>query len=116
MANRERGAKLKSKQRKQRPKKLKFGHVPGIEHFKVAAEARTSHKTLIWPGSTQRLKTRNTSPKRSLRNLPTEILVDIFKHIGTVDHAILLLCSKQLLRVSQDLTGAVFLLRYGSFD
>ena len=47
MTNRERDAKLKSKQRKKRPKKLKLGHVPGVEHFKVAAEVRTSHKTLV---------------------------------------------------------------------
>jgi transposase len=39
------GSKLKSKQRKQRPKKLKLGHAPGVEHFKVAAEVRPSHQT-----------------------------------------------------------------------
>jgi F-box domain len=57
---------------------------------------------------------RNVYPKRSICDLPTEILVNIFSHTSTVDHIILSLCSKQLSRISQDLIAPVVLPRRGS--
>jgi hypothetical protein len=44
------GCKTKVKAEKTAAEKLKFGHAPGVEHFKVAAEVRTSHQILTRPG------------------------------------------------------------------
>ena len=44
------GCKTEVKAEKIAAEKLKFGHAPGVEHFKVAAEVRTSHQILTRPG------------------------------------------------------------------
>jgi F-box domain len=106
--------KVEATQGKQQPKKLKLGYSPGLECFKIAAEVRSRTYTSFSASSVRPCKIRNTYPKRSLCDLPTEILVNIFSHIGIVDHIILSLCSKQPSRVSQGLTDPVVLPRRGS--